>query len=371
MGEFWTESRVRQAKGILNKHTGIESAVEEMCTAFGRSVSRHSLKAAFRRYDDAPSSFLNIPVVGTKVERIVKEARSKGRHVDPTVIAQAIANDPVDDIPIFVEFEDDPTYATIQQKWGGLAFKNTTGRTLRILFIPDSHHPYVDPRAWECMLKAGRAFKPDIIVILGDFGDFQCTSRHTKDPNRERFLDRELDTQNKALDEVDSLGAQWKFFIKGNHEYNVERYLAERAPELYNLVKVEKELRLVERGWNLMQYREGLFLGKVFVTHDLDFAGKQAHIQSQAAAGTNVIIGHTHRASIAYSSTIFGESHLAAMMGWLGDRKMAEYMHKAKTKDWQLGFGTGHMTANDVVHVQFVPIIDYTCVVAGELLCAA
>jgi predicted phosphodiesterase len=60
----------------------------------------------------------------------------------------------------------------------------------KILFIPDCHVPYQDKPAFKLMLKAGKAFKPQHTVILGDFADFYGVSSHSKDPNRALKLER-------------------------------------------------------------------------------------------------------------------------------------------------------------------------------------
>lgn len=237
-----------------------------------------------------------------------------------------------------------------------------------ILFIPDTHRPYHDERAVQLMLKVARAIRPDRLVVLGDYGDYYCTSRHPKDPTRQRFLDVEIESNNEGLDELDAIpGVTQKDFIAGNHEHNVERYLIERAPELFNVVKVEKLLKLKERGWKYTPYKDYIRIGKVYVTHDTDASGVNAHRSAATAFNSNAIIGHTHRCAINYSTTVTGGSHVAAMFGWLGDKKKAEYMKKVKTKDWMLGFGLGFQEPNGTLHLQPCPIVDYKVVVNGKL----
>ncbi len=242
----------------------------------------------------------------------------------------------------------------------------------RILFVPDAHHPYVDRNAWKLMLKAARFFKPQSLISLGDFGDYYCTSRHPKDPNRTRDLNVELRANNLALDELDamcaSVGCKDKRFIFGNHEDNVRRYLIERAPELYNDVLLEKRLRLKTRGWAFVPYKDYTRIGKLYCTHDSGSAGAMAHIKTANDFGSNAIIGHTHRIATHYSTTILGKAHVATMVGWLGDKKAAEYMYKCNTRHWCLGFGIGYMEPNGTVHVKPVPIIDYRCELEGRLI---
>jgi predicted phosphodiesterase len=237
----------------------------------------------------------------------------------------------------------------------------------RILFVPDQHFPYNDKRYWKLLLKVGRALRPHTLCTLGDFGDFYATSRHSKNPNRARDLRVEVNASNVGLDDLDALGAQEKIFIEGNHEENLERYLMEKAPELFNMVKVQDLFRLRERGWRYVPYRQHTRIGKIYVTHDTGRAGAQAHVQAAAKFRGNVVIGHTHRCAINYSTTVTGKGHVAAMFGWGGDVAMAEYMYGVNTTDWALGFGVGTVEASGVTHLQACPVVNYRVVVDGQL----
>lgn len=236
----------------------------------------------------------------------------------------------------------------------------------RVLFVPDQHFPYNDRRYWRLLMQVGRWLKPHTIVTLGDFGDFYATSRHYKNPNRARDLRVEIKASNGGLDDLDSLGAKEKVFVEGNHEENLERYLMDKAPELFNLVKVEELFRLRERNWKFVRYKKHTKIGKVYVTHDTGRAGATAHVQASAKFRGNVVIGHTHRCSISYSSTVTGEGHVAAMFGWGGDKEKAEYMYDVNTTDWVLGFGIGTIEPSGVMHLQAFPVVDYRVVVDGQ-----
>lgn len=244
----------------------------------------------------------------------------------------------------------------------------------RLFAIPDCHHPYVDRRAWRVTLNAIRHVAPDVLLILGDFGDFYATSRHLKDPNRNRDLKKEIDACNHALDEVavalrDNAQLCERHFIMGNHEVRLEDYLKERAPELYNLVSVEALFLLKERGYKITPYADFVRIGKLAVSHDFEFAGPNAHVQSANATWTNTLIGHTHRLATSYSGTVMGKHHVACMAGWLGDARRIDYKHKAKVrKDWMHGFVIGHILPSGVTHLTPVPIIDGRCVIDGMVV---
>lgn len=241
----------------------------------------------------------------------------------------------------------------------------------RILVVPDCHHPYVDRGAWRVLLAAGRAFKPHRIVVLGDFGDFYATSQHRKNPNRTAHLEDEVSAVNGALDELDALGAKRKHFLQGNHEENLERYLMDRAPELFNLIKVAELFRLAERGWTYTPYKQFHRVGKVLYTHDVGSAGARAHEQAEAATQSNIVIGHTHRAAVTYSGSVLGDRHVAIMSGWLGSNQSADYLHAGqKARAWQHAFTLGYREPNGVTHFQLVPIVKGKACVNGKIVTA-
>lgn len=238
----------------------------------------------------------------------------------------------------------------------------------KVLFVPDSHHPYVDKHNWNLMLKAAKEFRPDTVVVLGDFADFYAVSAHSKDPTRQNDLEWEVNEVNKAIDQLDSLKAKEKIYVAGNHENRLERYLQDKAPELFNTVRISRLLKLSERGWRYIPYKHDFRLGKLYITHDCGSAGRNALFRSADTYHHNVVIGHTHRLQFLVEGNALGETHVAASFGWLGDAKSADYMHRIKAnRDWANGFGIGYMTNNGTVYLQPIPIVNGTCLVEGKL----
>lgn len=241
----------------------------------------------------------------------------------------------------------------------------------RLFLIPDSHHPYVDKAAWQVMLKAARQFKPHVVVVLGDFADCYSISAHDKNPTRGETFEDEVTAVNKALDEVElSTPIAKRYFVAGNHEHRLERFLQTNAPPLFSMLTIPKLLKLKDRGWHYTPYQRALKLGKLHITHDEGTAGSTAHERARASFEGNVVIGHTHRMALSYRGNAKGRSHVGAMFGWLGDIDQIDYLHRVRAQQWQLGFGVGYMQANGTVHLQGVPIIDGSCVVpaAGRLI---
>lgn len=239
----------------------------------------------------------------------------------------------------------------------------------RILFIPDCHIPYHDEYAFQLMLDAAKGFKPDHVIILGDFIDMYSVSAHDKNPQRALKLEWELAETIKCLQKVKKLGAKNNVFIAGNHCDRLERYMMSKAPELFDQVKIENLLALKGNGFQYIPYKDHYKIGKVYVTHDTGKAGKHAHLKSMADFGKSVILGHTHVMSYTIQGTAEGDHHVGAMFGWLGDFEKVDYMHKIKAKvDWSHGFGIGYLhTKTNNVYVTPVPIINKSCVVEGKL----
>jgi predicted phosphodiesterase len=240
----------------------------------------------------------------------------------------------------------------------------------KILFIPDCHVPYHDVNAFNLMLKAGKAFKPDHTIILGDFADFYGVSSHSKDPNRALKLKEEIEATKTALDQVKALGAKNNVFVSGNHEDRLERYLRDKAPELFNFISIPKILELSEKGFKYTPYKQAYKIGKLNVTHDAGTAGRYAHYKSLDTFQHNVVIGHTHRIGYAVEGDAQGNRHLTAQLGWLGDVSEIDYMHQVKArKDWSLGFGIGYLDPKTgVVYLIPTPIINGTVLIEGELV---
>lgn len=238
----------------------------------------------------------------------------------------------------------------------------------RLLFVPDAHRPFHDEAAWSLMLRAARAFQPDRVIVLGDFGDCYSISAHDKSPLRKETFEEEIASMSKGLDELESLGAKERDFIAGNHEYRLDRFLSTNAPPLFSMLRIEKLLNLKARGWRYTPYQRSLKIGKLHITHDEGTAGAQAHERARASFEGNAVIGHTHRMAVSYRGNAKGTAHVGAMFGWLGDLDRIDYMHRVRAQQWQHGFGLGYLLEDGTVHLQAVPIIQGRCVIEGRIV---
>lgn len=223
----------------------------------------------------------------------------------------------------------------------------------KILLIPDSHHPLHNRAAWELMMRVAERWRPDIILLLGDFLDFESLSMHAKsDLDGEGSALKETEEANASLDRLDALGAKTKILVSGNHEHRLKRVIARMAPALDGAVSVPGLLRLAERGWEWVDYQEVRTLGQLNITHDTGSAGMYAHVSAQLKIGGNVAIGHAHLLGMAFRG-----GYVGACFGHLTSKKATRYMSPAHVRHFhQLGFGTGSMAEDGKVWLQPHPI---------------
>ena len=245
----------------------------------------------------------------------------------------------------------------------------TPGETQRILICPDVHVPYQHAESWETFLAVARAWRPHVLVILGDFADFYCVSSFPKDPSRRLTFQEETLLANRELDRVLALNIPRVIYCEGNHETRLSRYIAKNAAAFHGVIDARHLLQFDRRaGWEWVPYGQHIEIGKLSFSHDVGFAGVYAARQSVAAFGHNIIFGHTHRAQCHYESTVHGDRHVGWTMGWLGDPSAIDYRHRARVmRESQHGFGVAHVLDDGTGWVHFAPIIDGRAIVDGKV----
>lgn len=249
-----------------------------------------------------------------------------------------------------------------------------TGPLTKILIVPDVHVPYHCELTWRTLLATAVGWKPDVAVILGDFGDFYQVSQHPKDPNRKLSFGDEVGAVLTELTRFSSLRVPRVVFCEGNHETRFQRLVNSMSPAIANVTGIAKDARELldvrgRFGWEWIPYGHHCSIGKLNFMHDAGHAGMYAAKQSVAAFGGNIIFGHTHRAGAHYESTVSGDRHVGWTMGWLGDPEAIDYRHRARVlRESQHGFGVAYIEeATGLGWCHFVPIIGGRAVVDGAL----
>lgn len=160
--------------------------------------------------------------------------------------------------------------------------------------------------------------KPDIIISTGDFVSLDSisywdSSKKLKLEGRRYSLD--IESGNNALDLLEdplnklqysqkkNKSKQYKpdkYFLKGNHELRLERYI-EINPQMEGAINVEEDLRLYERGWNIIPYKHYLELNGILFTHvpvganHTPISGKYGIHSALDLLSKSCVFGHFHR----------------------------------------------------------------------------
>lgn len=166
--------------------------------------------------------------------------------------------------------------------------------------------------------KAIKELKPNRVVYIGDFLNFDSLSAWDKDKRKKmegRRYQLDIESGHEFLDrvdrELDDYVPEW-IFIEGNHEDRLWRYL-DGQPLFDGAVDYRKDLGI--NHWKHIPYKEHYLHKGVYFTHvPINEAGKpvtgaSACARSLAIYQHSVIFGHTHKLA---SSSVHrhGASHL-------------------------------------------------------------
>lgn len=238
----------------------------------------------------------------------------------------------------------------------------------------DTHRPYHDVKAYNLQLKIFADLNVCGIYLVGDFLDFYGVNGHgPKHPKILHDLTYEIEDGNAALDELDKYFPRIpKVYIEGNHEYRLERFLQNKAPELFGLLEVKSLLNMHRRpNWKWFNYgpnqKTRVGKSKLWIKHEPPPGQLPAVAKT---VGGNLIFGHVHRIFESHHVTLKGDNHVAFCAGWMGDkRKDLIYGYVKGHHLWQLGFAlvwvdekTGYFY-HQKVHIQD----NYTALVNGKL----
>jgi hypothetical protein len=232
----------------------------------------------------------------------------------------------------------------------------------------DFQFPFEDPEVYASFLTFLAAERPDRIVLTGDILDLTAVSAYDRDPRLGMPVQEELAHAHRRLAEIRaSAGPEAQiFFLYGNHEARLSKWLAKRAPELVGMT--DSEGREILSLANLLRL-DALDITPC-LTDGLAFAGPE-HFRSYYqiapdliathgtysrstgggasimpivdAAGVSVVGGHDHSQGIAFK-TIGGFAGIeqrrtaAISTGMMCRRTELGYLAQHQVSRWAAGF---------------------------------
>lgn len=238
----------------------------------------------------------------------------------------------------------------------------------RVAIFSDVHVPFHDEKSLALVRKIIDYLRPERVILNGDFMDCYKLSVFDHSPERLLTFEDEVKAGHKELRRIEAVcpSAQ-RYYLEGNHEYRLSKYLMSKAPELWPYVNWPKLLELQNR-WKWVRFGDDIRLDNINYTHCVNprTTGENAHMKARDAYEGNAVIGHVHWLGINYKGNAKGEQHVGATFGWLGDYEQADYLHRIECLRWTHGMGIGHVV-DGVTHLTPIPFINGVAVVEGKI----
>lgn len=208
---------------------------------------------------------------------------------------------------------------------------------MNTLTVSDLHGPYNHPSAWDFLADLNRAYKPALVVVLGDEVDFTAYGRYVKHP-KAPGADDELRRARESLKPLFKLfpgnrpKKQRVVVVEGNHTMRPGKRATEAGlPDAFmrgigEVLDAPKAWQ-----WHTLHHEDGT----VFV-HGDGFSGKNAALTAAVQYRRNVVIGHVHAyAGVQYSSgpydRIWGMNAGCLIDPWADCFQYAKYMANRPT----------------------------------------
>lgn len=168
--------------------------------------------------------------------------------------------------------------------------------------------------------------RPDVIVNIGDFGDFPSLSRFGRGERQfeGRRYKKDLDAYHRSMEALMTPIAKvsayhpWLEYDYGNHETHIER-LTEEYPILEEHISMAKDLHPETYGWRVHDFMHPIAIGGVAFSHYFP-SGIMGHPVGTAAEllrklHMSCVAGHQPGRDIAYGRRADGKHMTAIIAG--------------------------------------------------------
>lgn len=168
----------------------------------------------------------------------------------------------------------------------------------KTMLLPDIHYPHFDERVMDSVGEFMVDYQPDEIVYMGDQLSLDCISGWNKRKpllKEGQRLIKDYENFNQDILEVHEgiTGPETrKVFMIGNHEQRIQWYI-EQHPELEEIIDLDRNLKLTERGYKVIPFNGIYKIGKLNVIHGYYWNKYHAAKTLDAFEG-NVVYAHVH-----------------------------------------------------------------------------
>jgi hypothetical protein len=233
----------------------------------------------------------------------------------------------------------------------------------KTILLPDIHYPHYDLKVMDAVGEFMVDYDPDEIVYMGDQLSLDCISGWNRNKpllKEGQRLIRDFNNFNKDVlelhERITRSETRRTFFI-GNHEQRLQWYI-EVHPELEEMIELDRNLKLQDRGYKIIPFNEIYKIGKLSVIHGYYWNKFHAAKTLEAFEG-NVVYSHVHNPQMyAKVSPVDRKGyHTATALPCLCNIK-PDYKKNAPNF-WINGFGVvEHLPATGYFNIYMIIIID-------------
>ncbi|MEU7830330.1 metallophosphoesterase [Nonomuraea sp. NPDC049129] len=219
--------------------------------------------------------------------------------------------------------------------------------------ISDVQLPFEDKRALKNVIQFIGEYQPDAVYQIGDLMDYPTPSRWSRGT---RFEFEQLVTKHSEYGKKNFLEPLRAVYsgpigiLEGNHDERPRVYLAQNAPALAEFSDDFHFSKLLDfDGFGVEHIKPFHQIGpETVLIHGHEIKGMSQIAGTSAfnhamKAGTNVVMGHTHRLGIRrHTSQYIGGKPTRRWgfeVGCLMDNKQTQYLGPGGVANWQQGFG--------------------------------
>lgn len=233
----------------------------------------------------------------------------------------------------------------------------------KTVLLPDIHYPHYDLKVMDAVGEFIVDYDPDEIVYMGDQLSLDCISGWNRNKpllKEGQRLIRDFNNFNKDVLELHERITRpdiRKTFFIGNHEQRLQWYI-EAHPELEEMIELDRNLNLQERGYRIIPFNGIYKIGKLSVIHGYYWNKFHAAKTLEAFEG-NVVYSHVHNPQMyAKVSPVDRKGyHTATSLPCLCNIK-PDYKKNAPNF-WINGFGVvEHLPATGYFNIYMIIIID-------------
>ena len=227
---------------------------------------------------------------------------------------------------------------------------------IKAVLLPDVH---IDDQGYHPVYKPVKTFisqfKPDLIVLMGDFANCSSLSHWNLEKRRKMEGLRHAKELEKVDIELRFLEKHSKkiVWLEGNHEHWCEQYI-DKNPEIQGFLEYPTALNLKKRKIEWIELNKLYKVGELYLTHGM-YTNKYHAAKHLEKLGCNICYCHTHMPQTYGHNMRMQKPYKATCLGCLCNKK-PDYL-KGKEGNWINGFGILYVANNGEFNLYPIDII--------------